>query len=111
MEPEERFPMKRVRGPGRVPAPSDRDKRRAAYERQKIKRAEEAARREAARQARRALFRPCPFCGCGLAEIPYPGDITPFVQCPKCNATGPTYTQSDEQAIERWNLRVDHLSQ
>lgn len=61
----------------------------------------------------RARFKPCPFCGCDLPGIPYPGDITAFVQCTKCGATGPSVNgyegnpDNDNEAAKLWNKRAN----
>ena len=97
---------------GKIRTPEQEEKLKAMRERRRIKRERQEEEERATRRARRLLFKPCPFCGCNLAEIPYPGDVNAFVQCPACNATGPSMeareklTDRDDEAIKRWNRRA-----
>ena len=97
---------------GKIRTPEQEERLKAMRERRRIKRERQEEEERARRKARRLLFKPCPFCGCNLAEIPYPGDVNVFVQCPSCNATGPSMeareklTDRDDEAIKRWNRRA-----
>jgi hypothetical protein len=96
------FELRRLRTPGKEPTAEQVHDRLVRRERARLKR-DEKLKEEAERRAKRSsLFKPCKFCGCDLAEVPYPTDRTPFVQCPACNATGPT-GGSEMEAINKWN--------
>lgn len=48
-----------------------------------------------------ALIEPCPFCG---STGGIPGGLIPWVQCDRCEATGPARA-TDQLAITAWNTR------
>lgn len=97
--------------PKKIRTPEQEEKLRIAKERERITKERREREDRAKREARRKLFKPCPFCGGNLAEIPYPGDISVFVQCPHCDSTGPLVHEEDftgdreVEAIRRWNER------
>lgn len=115
---KERFTMRRVRGYARSYRRNMPEEEKAAYYLEAKRKREERKARKIAEQEEadakiRATYKPCPFCGCDLPSIPYPGDISAFVQCPRCDATGPSVTDSqikdpmarDALATARWNAR------
>lgn len=52
-----------------------------------------------------AELKPCPFCG-GEAEQGYKPNHSYIVYCPNCGI-GTGYKNTEEQAIEAWNRRVN----
>ena len=97
--------------PQRPPAPRkfiNPEQLAGRREKKRKEKEERERRREEERKARRALFKPCPFCGGERAEIPYPGDITAFVQCVDCTATGPASNgkEPESETIRKWNERA-----
>lgn len=109
--PIQPFEMRRVR-PEIFVSQEQREKRRIAKIKRDARKEEERLDRQKKYEERRAMFKPCPFCGCALAEIPYPGDIYAFVQCPRCSASGPGIQvdcgsdEADSRAIQKWNERA-----
>ena len=50
-------------------------------------------------------LKPCPFCGAQNARVKSSGRWGWFVSC-QCAAVGPS-SESRQEAIERWNTRVE----
>ena len=50
-------------------------------------------------------IKPCPFCG-GKGGIMFGGVNSVWVNCQQCDADGPWVDNNEDDAIDKWNTRI-----